>query len=86
MIKKILLISLACLMMVGCSSDHDANEKPKAKFTRYPAGNWYYYLVDENTDIVYLSYAVGNAFGITELYDKDGSLMTADKLGLRSSE
>ena len=81
--KKIVAIVLGlsmCIGMTGCSSEGDITP------TNNKLGNKYFDLVDiyktettkvsydKNTNVMYFIEQTGNAFGITPIYNSDGTL------------
>lgn len=71
--------------LVGCDGARARKEESygvKPKITTY-GSEYYFYIVDENTEVVYLGYRNYNQFGMTVMLNADGTPITADQLNLR---
>lgn len=90
--KKVLLIgAILALLLTGCDvgseciSENSKNIIPNisvyAKDIAY--GLRYFYVVDNNTGVVYLQFNGVNRAGLTIMLNPDGTPVTAEQLGLR---
>lgn len=90
--KKIILVILSMLILTGCNGSNtsapvtrdDQNIVPNilSLSNTVDYGN-YFYIVDKNTHVVYLSYDGHKRAGITVLLKADGSPMLAEDLGIK---
>lgn len=89
--NKILLIILTIILigccLVGCDVDVERAKQKEScgvtpKITEY-GDDYYFYIVDENTQVVYLGCYYGYWYGITVMLNADGTPITADQLNLR---
>lgn len=46
-------------------------------------GEVYYYIIDKNTGVVYLTYDAYGRHGLTLMVNRDGSPITAEQLGIK---
>lgn len=80
----ITLSVLAIVLLTGCEGQIRANYGNTADYkllnvTRVASqwnGEGYYYLIDNNTGVVYLEYSGSYGHGITVVYNADGTIMT----------
>ena len=77
----ILIISIS-LLCVGCS-DYDVSTHSRVSVTTYDS-MWsnYQYVVDNNTDVVYLMYLDSDKCGLTVMLNADGTPVTGKQLEL----
>ena len=86
MFKMIIAIVLliSCISGCGCGSKPDVRDRNSPigypNVTKYGTSN-YYYVVDENTGVVYLEYDSGvYQGGLSVMFDENGEVLTFDKL------
>ena len=85
--RKIILSALTLFMFIcsisSCGKGIENSSKiVTPNLTIYDSANTYYYIVDNATNVVYLSYSRGYKGGITAMLNADGTPVTADQLGL----
>jgi len=66
----------------GALQTREASGDITPNVTRYGNNN-YFYLVDNNTGVVYLEYSSYYQHGITVMLNADGTPVTKDQLGLK---
>lgn len=85
---------LSCLicfvfLIVGCEAcnyntgtSYPDSDYPKPDIIEYRRGldNGYYYIVDKNTNTVYIIYTMARQFGITDAVWPDGKPVTVEEL------
>lgn len=88
MFKRIIAIVLLIFCISGCGYGSKANVGNRKdcspigypNVTKYGTEN-YYYVVDENTGVVYLEYNSGMyRGGLSVMFDENGEVLTFDKL------
>ena len=88
MFKKIIVIILLVVCLTGCGIyGSKANKGNKDEYspigypnvTEYGTGN-YYYVVDNNTGVVYLRERDGYHAALSVMFDENGDVITVDKL------
>lgn len=84
-------IVILCLVFSACGTNAS---RPEKNFTSEitpdmieygctnVSGGVYYYMVDKNTGVVYLSYDGYRRHSITVMLNSDGTPITADQLGI----
>lgn len=78
-------IVLSALLLTGCSNPHTScnNKKGPTIMTVYSSDNeYFYYAIDENTEVVYLMFSAPYKGGITVAYNADGTIMKKSDLHL----
>ena len=78
-------IVLSALLLTGCSNPHTSynNKQGQAIMTVYSSDNeYFYYAIDENTEVVYLMFSAPYKGGITVAYNADGTIMKKSDLHL----
>ena len=86
--KKIIIILLYTLLLTGCTNNNsqalvsDQDIKPNI-MTLDDNSYRYYYTVDRNTHVVYLTCYAGNQAGITVYVNADGTPVLAEDLGIK---
>ena len=87
--KVLLLLAIAIIGMSGCSQnteratlDVSSEVTPNVMVTSDISNGSYYYLIDQNTGVVYLGYDSINRCGISVMLNRDGSPVTAEQLGI----
>lgn len=91
--KKIIVLAILILCLVGCgdskpgrykSSPADVQTLEDYKELDLVSNNerdyGYSYLVDKNTGVVYLEYHGYYKYGITVMFNADGTIMTEDDI------
>ena len=91
--KKIVVLAVLILCLVGCdeskpgrysSSPADVQTLEDYKELDLVSSNkrdyGYSYLVDKNTGVVYLEYSGYRTYGITVMFNADGTVMTEDDI------
>ena len=80
--KIAILIIFISLLCVGCS-DYDVSTHSRVSLTTYDS-MWsnYKYVVDNNTDVVYLMYLDSDKCGLTVMLNADGTPVTGKQLEL----
>ena len=90
--KKILVCAFAsALLLTGCNGvskntvESQSNISPRIKVYSDKSYNHYewWYVVDENTGVVYLQFEGSSQGGITPLLNPDGTPVTKDRLELK---
>ncbi len=88
MFKKIIAIILLVVCLTGCGIyGSEANKGNKGEYspigypnvTEYGNGK-YYYVVDNNTGVVYLRERDGYHASLSVMFDENGNVITVDKL------
>ena len=88
MFKKIITMILLVVCLAGCGTyGSKANKAYKDGYspigypnvTEYGSGN-YYYVVDNNTGVVYLRERDGYHAALSVMFDENGNVITVDKL------
>ncbi len=83
-IKRLVLVSLMALFLVGCgkgTADAKKNcQDVTPSLTVTGNGNGYSYLIDNNTGVVYLKYDNTNQCAISVMLNADGTPVTAKQL------
>ena len=84
--SALIKIVLSALLLTGCSNPHTAhNEKGPSIMTVYSSDNeYFYYAIDENTEVVYLMFTAPYKGGITVAYNADGTIMKKSDLHLKN--
>lgn len=86
MTKKIviLLCALSLLIFLGCGVNANAGTKysPNIVEIDHSIMDSYYYAIDANTGVVYLSYDAYYRHSMTVMLNADGTPVTAEQLGL----
>ena len=79
-------IVLSALLLTGCSNPHTScNKKGPTNMTVYSSDNeYFYYAIDENTEVVYLMFSAPYRGGITVAYNADGTIMKKSDLHLEN--
>jgi len=86
MFKRFLILALLIVSLTGC---HGVKAKEGLEEGYSPIGypnvteygdSKYYYIVDNNTGVVYLCYMYGYMCGITVMLDENGDPITVDDL------
>lgn len=77
-------VVLSALLLTGCANPHTSyNEKGPNIMTVYSSDNeYFYYAIDENTEVVYLMFIATYRGGITVAYNADGTIMKKSDLHL----
>lgn len=91
--KKLILAIFATTLLLASGCDDGANGKLENSsiigspdITQYAKDGLvckYYYVVDNNTNVVYLQFFGSHKAGITVMLNADGTPITADQLGLK---
>lgn len=95
--KVVILFTLMVFLLVGCGESEHPNigyaDKDYSSMIvpnilecgddMSTHNNIYYYIVDENTGVVYLSYDGYKRHAITLMVNRDGSPVTAEQLGIK---
>jgi len=78
-------IVLSALLLTGCSNPHTVYNKKGPDMTVYSSNNiQFYYVVDENTEVVYIMSTGLYEGGITIAYNADGTIMKKSDLHLEN--
>ena len=86
--QKIILVLMCMLLLTGCvdNSTHaevqDQDIRPNL-ITLKTDENYYYYVVDKNTHVVYLTFSNAHRGGITVYVKADGTPILAEDLGIK---
>ena len=92
--RKYGIVSVLCMVLLtGCSkntseatSDYSNNVVPNivdlGKEGGHVGESHYYYSIDRNTGVVYLSYDFYSRHAITVMLNTDGTPVTAEQLGI----
>lgn len=90
--KRIVIALFALMLLVGCGGnsaganrDFSSGIKPnilECGSSGADGGGSYYYIVDMNTGVVYLSYDGYRRHAISVMLNADGSPVTAEQLGI----
>lgn len=87
--KLIIALIFGAIVMSGCnrigrsmSETKVQNVVPNLVEIGRECNGKYSYLVDKNTGVVYLEFCGYNRFGITVMLNADGSVITAEQLGI----
>ena len=87
--KKLLIIFLCCLCFSGCSIENASTARVDTSYTITPNitsfGNYYttlnyYYIVDNNTGVVYLMVDGAYRCALSVMLNSDGTPVTIDQL------
>ena len=80
-------IVLSALLLTGCSNPHTShNEKGPVTMTVYSSDNeYFYYAIDESTEVVYIMFSAPYKGGITIAYNADGTIMKKSDLHLENN-
>lgn len=79
------------IILIGCGKntasaykDFSSGVAPNILACGSPSatGDSYFYVIDINTGVVYLSYSAGYHHGITVMLNADGTPITAEQLGI----
>lgn len=85
-LKKVLAILLIGLTLAGCGEGNNPSEYKiqniSPNMVQVGTQPYYYYMVDKNTGVVYLEYTAGYHCAMTVMFNADGSVVTAEQLGL----
>lgn len=94
--KKLVLAIFATTLLFASGCDDGANGKLENSsiigspnimlYAKDETGYKYFYVVDNNTNVVYLQFFGFNRAGITVMLNADGTPITVDQLGLREDE
>lgn len=91
MFKRVIAIVLLIACISGCGYGHKANKGYKDEYSPigYPNVTTYgndnfFYVVDENTGVVYLEYSGAYQCGMSVMFDENGNVITVDKLRERN--
>lgn len=87
----VIFLSLSVLFIIGyyviystsknyTIIDNDNTYKDVSMYYLNNKRTYFEYMVDHDTNIVYLMYNYGYQCGVTVMYNSDGSIMTVDKL------
>lgn len=86
MFKRFLILALLIVSLTGCHGvtvknglEEDYSPIGYPNVTEY-GDSVYFYIVDNNTGVVYLSYRDGYRQGITVMLDENGDPITVDDL------
>jgi len=79
-------IVLSALLLTGCSNPHSSyNKQGPTNMTVYSSDNeYFYYAIDENTEVVYLMFSAPYRGGLTVAYNADGTIMKKSDLHLEN--
>lgn len=84
--STLIKIVLSALLLTGCSNPHTSyNEKGPVTMTVYSSDNeYFYYAIDESTEVVYIMFSAPYKGGITVAYNADGTIMKKSDLHLEN--
>lgn len=90
--KKLVLVIFATTLLFASGCDDGVNSKLEnssiigsPNVTQYAEDGTvcrYFYVVDNNTNVVYLQFSGNHRAGITVMLNADGTPITVDQLGL----
>lgn len=86
MVKKcvILLCALSLLIFLGCGVNANAGTKYRPDIIEIDKPLMgYFYAIDANTGVVYLSYTANYRYSMTVMLNEDGTPATAEQLGIK---
>lgn len=92
---KIIICLVIVAMLVGCKPDTSSPVMEPSNgirpcmreySNRELVGDRYWYVVDENTGVVYIRFSASYEGGITPALNADGTPITRDQLGLGSND
>jgi hypothetical protein len=88
-----IVLALCAILLTGCSknaseatSDYSNHVVPNivelGRGNNSVMSDYYYYIIDRNTGVVYLSYDSYRRHAITVMLNADGTPVTAEQLGI----
>ena len=90
--KYWIVLALCVVLLTGCSknaskatsnySNHVVPNIIELGKSNGGISNYYYYSIDRNTGVVYLSYVGNYIHSITVMLNADGTPLTAEQLGI----
>ena len=84
MMKKALVVLLLAGLLAGCGNYGErVDSEIRPDITRYRGGEGFFYLVDNNTGVVYLAFDSLYQAALSVMLNADGSPVTKEQLGLK---
>jgi hypothetical protein len=83
--KFLLMVTMACVLISCSPSNVDANGDSISTldFLKFKLDEYYSYIVDKDTGVVYLEYDYYYRHALTVMLNTDGTPVTAEELGIK---
>lgn len=78
--RRFIIAVLISVSLMSCSSDISATPKPSMSYLDGDHNSYCHYLIDDRTGVVYLEYHRDGTYGITVMFNADGTIMTRGDL------